>query len=240
MEQTSEEQAAFESAQRVYFMHRDEKLAAWSWGEGLTVFLLHGWESQSGHMNAFLPYLLDAGFRILAFDAPCHGQSEGTVTDAVDYGRAVQSAVEAFGAPVAMIGHSVGSAAALFAFSQSVTLKASVHIAGPSSMERVLRRGANAAGLDEAGTQYVLQKMARQIGKPLAVMDLDHLHPGFKHPALILHDPDDREMPYTESIALSEAWSGSRLEPIAGVGHRRIIRNEYVVQSAVQFIAAAI
>ncbi len=181
--------------------------------------------------------LLQAGFRVYALDAPGHGQSEGTATDAVDFGRAVLSAVESLGMPRAIIGHSGGSAAALFAFSRGVTVHASVHLAGPSSMERVLRRGCVSASLDAAATQQVLDKMADQIGEPLAVMDLEQLRPGLRHRALILQDAEDLEIPFSESVALSQTWHGSTLEAVARLGHRRILRAPLVVERSVAFLA---
>jgi len=236
---TPENQAALAGAERVDIVHRGARLAAWIWGEGPPVLLLHGWESHAAHMAAFVPALLLGGFSVWALDAPCHGQSEGTESDAVDYGRAVLSTVETLGMPFAFIGHSVGSAAALFAFSRGATSHASVHLAGPSSMERVLRRGAAAAGLDEAATQQVLDRMAERIGEPLAVMDLHHWQSGFRHHALILHDPEDQEVPYAESVALALAWRGATLQPITGVGHRRILRDRSVVDLALNFVTAA-
>ena len=233
---TTEDQAALAGAERLEVLHGGARLAVWAWGEGPPVLLLHGWESQASHMAAFVPPLLQAGFRVWALDAPCHGQSEGTATDAVDYGRAVLGLVGTLGTPFAIIGHSVGSAAALFAFSRGVTAHSSVHLAGPSSMERVLRRGTASAGLDEAATKQVLDKMAEQIGEPLAVMDLHQLQSGFQHRALILHDPEDLEIPFSESVALAQAWQGSTLEATTRLGHRRIIRSPSVVQLAVRFV----
>lgn len=235
---TPEDLATLAGAERMGVDYLGVKLAVWSWGEGLPVLLLHGWESQASHMTAFVQPLLQAGFRVLAMDAPGHGHSEGTTTEAVDYGRAVVSVANALGS-FAFIGHSLGSAAALYAFSQGVWAHASVHVAGPSSMERVLRRGAEAAGLDDAGTRQVLERMTGQIGEPLEVMDLHRLQSGFRHRALILHDPDDREMPFAESVALADAWRDSALEPVTGVGHRRIIRELSVVESVVRFMMDA-
>jgi pimeloyl-ACP methyl ester carboxylesterase len=235
---TPEDLTRLAGSERIAVDHRGVKLAVWSWGQGLPVLLLHGWESQASHMTAFVKPLLQAGFRVLAMDAPGHGQSEGTTTEAVDYGRAVVSVVNALGS-FAFIGHSVGSAAALYAFSQGVWAHASIHLAGPSSMERVLRRGAEAAGLDDAETRQVLERMAGQIGEPLEVMDLHRLQSGFRHRALILHDPEDREMPYAESVALAEAWKGSMLEPVTDVGHRRIVREPSVVESVARFVMDA-
>jgi hypothetical protein len=48
--------------------------------------------------------------------------------------------------------------------------------------------------------------MAGQIGEPLAIMDLERLQPGLRHRALILHDAEDLEMPFSESVALAQAW----------------------------------
>lgn len=232
-----EDQATLASGARLEVVHRGLRLAAWSWGDGPPVLLLHGWESHAGHMASFVPALLQAGFSAYALDAPAHGQSEGTETDAVDFGRAVLSAVKSLGIPSAIIGHSVGSAAALYAFCHGVTVHASVHLAGPSSMERVLRRGCLAAGLDEAATQRVLDKMAGQIGEPLAVMDLERLQPGLRHRALIMHDSEDLEIPFTDSMALSQAWHGSILEAVTHLGHRRILRAPTVVDRSVAFLA---
>lgn len=236
---TPEDHAALATAVRIDVDHLGTRLALWAWGRGLPVLLLHGWESRASHMAAFVPALVQAGFRVLALDAPCHGHSEGTATDAVDYGRAVVSTVDAVGTPFAIIGHSVGSAAGLYAFSRGVWPHASVHLAGPSSMERVLRRGSALAGLDDVGTQQVLERMTGQIGEPLEVMGLQRLQPGFRHRALILHDPKDREMPYEESVALAQAWDGSTLQPVEGVGHRRILREPHVVESVARFVVDA-
>jgi pimeloyl-ACP methyl ester carboxylesterase len=235
---TPDDQAALAGAERIDVRHRGTKLAVWSWGHGLPVLLLHGWESQASHMAGFVGPLVQAGLRVLAMDAPGHGHSEGTTTEAVDYGRAVVSVVNALGS-FAFIGHSVGSAAALYAFSQGAWAHASAHLAGPSSMERVVRRSAAAAGLDDAGAQQVLERMAGQIGEPLEIMDVHRLQAGFRHRALILHDPDDRAMPYAESVALSKAWQGSTLEPVAGVGHRRIVQEPSVVEVVVRFVMDA-
>lgn len=235
---SDEDSQALASGARHEFLHAGLKLAAWSWGNGdSTVLLLHGWESRASHMAAFVTPLLKAGYRVVAFDAPGHGDSEGSVSDAVDYGRAVISAVAALGKPAAVIGHSVGSAAALYAFSHELTVHASVHIAGPSSMERVLRRGAVAAGLSDQGVAEFLSLMTRQVGEPLSVMDLSNLSDGLKHPSLIIHDQQDKEMPYSESVELTNSWPLSTFMSVQGVGHRRILRDDDTILLATHYLA---
>lgn len=234
---TPADQEALETAVRNHVPHAGRQLALWSWGSGAPVWLLHGWESRAAHMAGFVAPLVQAGWRVLALDAPAHGDSGGDWSDAVDYGRSLLSLADAMGAPVATIGHSVGSAASLYAFSHGLQVCASVHLAGPTSMERALRRGAAAAGLDDEAIEEVLRRMTARIGVPLAVMDLEQYASGLIHRALILHDPDDPEVPFAESVALSDAWPESVLQALPGVGHRRVLRAPAVLNAVVEFLA---
>ena len=61
-------------------------LAATSWGAGPTVLLAHGWNSRGSHWISFIEALNAAGFRAVAVDAPAHGDSPGTQTNAFHYG----------------------------------------------------------------------------------------------------------------------------------------------------------
>lgn len=62
---------------------------------------------------------------------------------------------------------------------------------------------------------------------------------GLTHPRRLALTPEDREMPYAESVALAQAWPGSMLEPVAGLGHRRMLRDPSLVARAVRFLTDA-
>ncbi|MGK2871090.1 MAG: alpha/beta fold hydrolase [Alphaproteobacteria bacterium] len=227
---------ALSGATRHTVDYRGVALAAWSWGDGAPVLLLHGWEGRGSRMAAFAPALAQAGFRAIALDAPAHGDSQGEITDVVDYGKAVAATVDQFGPVTAVIAHSVGSPAAQYAFAHGVRASASIHISGPVSLMRVLRRAGAMAGLDGAGMAHLEALFVAHLGAPLEVMELDALRAGMIHPALILHDPDDLEMPVDESRALARAWPGSALSLAPGLGHHRIVRSPSVIKLAVDFI----
>jgi pimeloyl-ACP methyl ester carboxylesterase len=233
---SAEDMLALSGAIRHTIEHGSTSLAAWSWGEGPPVLLLHGWESRASHMAGFVPELIRAGLRAIALDAPAHGESDGDTTDVMDYGRAVTSAAAHFGPLAAVIAHSVGSAAALYAYAHGVRVGASVQLCGPASLTRVLRRGGAAGGLDAAGIARLEVLMAEHLGSPLGEMELSSLYAGMVHPALILHDPEDRELCVSESHTLAAAWPGSTLSLVPGLGHRRILRDPSVISSAVGFI----
>jgi hypothetical protein len=56
-------------------------------------------------------------------------------------------------------------------------------------------------------------------------------------PALVIHDHDDREVPFASGVALGRAWRGARMVRTRGLGHRAILRDAGVVQDALDFIA---
>ncbi|MFZ6745079.1 alpha/beta fold hydrolase [Undibacterium sp. JH2W] len=235
-QETEDDKKALIKARPVSIPYAGLKLRAWTWGQGPQVLLLHGWESRASHMAGFVAPLLQAGFGVTALDAPAHGASPGETSNVLDYGKAVVALAQHIGPLTATISHSVGSAASLYAFAQGVQVKASVHLCGPASLTRVFQHAARAGGLDEAATIQLEEMLASSIGAPLSSMDLSQLQHGMRHPALIMHDPEDKEMPYSESQALAAAWPQASLVACAGTGHRRILRTPEIYAAAVSFI----
>jgi pimeloyl-ACP methyl ester carboxylesterase len=231
------EVAVLESGTRAEIGFGSETLVVWSWGEGPTVLLVHGWGGQASKFSPFIPALAHAGFRAVAMDAPAHGYSTGTHLVVTEFGKAVGAVAESIGGIAAVIAHSVGSAASQYAFSRGLQASASVHIAPASSLRRVLDRFAAGVGLAPEHRPELHRRLEACIDGPLELMEAENLRVGFKHPALIYHDPADAIMPYLEGEHLATAWADARLEPVPEVGHNRIIRNANVVNNTVTFIA---
>lgn len=231
------EDASIPGAAPISFLHGDKNLRGQIVGDGpKTVLLVHGWESRAGHMLGFLPELRHAGFRVALFDGPAHGNSDGKRSHVAEMGKAVLSAREAIGKIDAVIAHSAGSPAALYAMTHGLHVDASVHIAGPASFERVLQRFAAACGLDESGFVRFRGLVHEALGIDPGLLEEDRIVHGLKHPALLIHDEGDKEVPFEESSRLHERWPGSRLHPVRGLGHRRIIQDADVVGTTVAFL----
>lgn len=213
---------------------QDHRLATWNWGHlGPRVLLVHGWESRASHWHAWVHPLLRAGFQVTAVDNLAHGASTGDAANALLWGQGLLAIQHAVGPIHATIGHSAGSAATLYAFAHGLKVDASVHIAGPSSLQRVATGFALAMGLAREDIGAYRAGLEAQLGFPMSEMDIPALRGGLRHPALILHDPQDKEVPFSESLALHEAWPLSQLTPVEGVGHRRILRAPEVIAQVV-------
>lgn len=240
-ELTEVEEQLLRSGTPQSFRSGDDTLAGWSWGTtGPRILLVHGWDSRGSHLGQWVAPLRRAGFQVWAFDGPAHGDSTGKQSSVVHYGKALLEIGRTYGPFSGLVAHSVGSPAALYAFHNGMRVCSSVHIAGPASLERVIHRFAQAAGLDAAGTSQLHRLTEAHIGQPIVSMELDALIEGFRHPALLLHDPTDREVPYAESCALAEMWRGAQLVAIPGAGHRRIIAHPQAIAAAVAHLASTI
>lgn len=215
---------------------RDGTLATYGWGRGPVALLVHGWCGRATQFQALVPALVAAGYRAVAFDAPAHGASDGKHATVVDFGEAVLAVAGHVGPVAALVGHSMGSPSALYAFARGLTVERSVHVSGVASLVWAVQRLARALGLPRDDLPALRGLIERFIEAPLESMDLAVLQPGFRHPGLLLHDPADPEVPYGDSEALLAHWPGATLQPQAEAGHTRILRDPRTIEAVTAFL----
>ena len=56
---------------------------------------------------------------------------------------------------------------------------------------------------------------------------------------LLIHDKVDKVLPYKNSIAVQEKWNNSELLTIEKIGHYKMLWNEHVINSIVNFLEPA-
>lgn len=215
---------------------RGGTLATYGWGEGPLVLLVHGWCGRATQFQALVPALVAAGYRAVAFDAPAHGSSDGRQATVTDFGEAVLAVAGHLGPIAALVGHSMGSPAALYAFARGLAVERSVHVSGVASLVWATQRLAGALGLPPGELPALRAHIEAFIKAPLESMDLEVLRQGFRHPALLLHDPADPEVPYGDSEALAAHWPAARLQPLAEAGHTRILRDPRTIAAVRAFL----
>ncbi|MFY1663428.1 alpha/beta fold hydrolase [Pseudomonas sp. Pseu.R1] len=222
------------------FLEVDEqRIAFWMFGSGPIALLMHGWCSRGSHLAGYVKPLLAAGYSVVLFDAPGHGHSSGTFSSIIHTGRVVLKLAEHLGGIHALIAHSAGSTAALWALANGLIVRRSVHICGPTSLSAVVLDIARSHGLNDRETEAFCIWAEDFMGASLHSLDLPALSMGLKHPGLLIHDVDDPVVPMAQSNALHVIWTRSTLMETSGLGHRRILSDAHVISSAVEFLGSS-
>ena len=58
-------------------------------------------------------------------------------------------------------------------------------------------------------------------------------------PSLLIHDTNDTDIPWQEGEAVARAWNDAKFIKTSGLGHRRILRDDFVIETTVAYIKEA-
>lgn len=220
------------------------RVEGWSWGEGPTVLLMHGWGGHAGQLHAFVKPLVARGLRVLAFDAPSHGASEAsrrggqrvTFFEFAEALRVVTREVELAG----VIAHSGGCAAIALALREGWRAPAKLLFVSPFALpSESITPFANAIGASESVTREFRSGVERHLGITWPMLDVPNLPTELKtSKLLVVHDVEDREVPYDHGETVAASWPGAQMHTTHGLGHRRVLSDSFVVARAVDFLSA--
>lgn len=252
------ELAVRESAERFELATEHGRAVAWVWGRtqhadtGVpTVYMLHGWEGRASQLGSFVEPLRAAGFRVIAVDAPGHGEAPGRSSSIVALGAALIAAVERWGAGdelgAGVISHSAGAISTTWALSREMPAQdmpsrgLPVHraffVAPGADILSYTRQVGDLLGLSSAATAELVRSIERKVGVGLAELDALRRAPEMSVPLHVVTDRQDRETPLPAVEKLVRAWPGATLRVTEGLGHRRILRDPEVVEEAVRHFA---
>jgi pimeloyl-ACP methyl ester carboxylesterase len=218
-----------------------QDLAVWEWGPERTpaVLLVHGWGSRAGRFSVMGRGLVEAGHRVVAYDAPAHGRSTGQLASVVEFARALRAVADQVGPVESLVGHSLGGAAIVLALRDGLVAQRVVLLAAPADVTRFATAFADHLRLTEATRQAMRRNLERRLRARWDELHLPAIVRRLRVPALLLHDRGDPDVPYRHAEEIAAAWPGARLLATEDLGHRAILRDASVVRSTVAFLAGA-
>jgi len=232
----------FLDAHASFVEHRGRQLASWRWGppEAPAVLLVHGWGGYAAQMRGFVAPLLAAGYRVIAYDQPAHGLSEGRLSALPDFADALPAIAANYGnrpggGVHAVIAHSLGAVALAFAHARGLALERAVLVSPPSDLVGYSRRFARWYGMAEPLRRAMQAATEERFGVRWSEFEIERLAPRLKAPALVIHDRGDAVVPWAQGAALARTWPGARLLSTDGLGHRRILESEPALRAAADF-----
>ncbi len=207
------------------------------------VLILHGFQSAASRMSTLVARTLEAGFEVITFDAPAHGESTGKRLMPAQYVAAVHAVAQHFGGVDALVGHSFGGLVAAVSVSgSSVT-----GIADLPACPLVLLASPNAASVPLQGANELLRVPTRlqprvfeafteAMGYTPQEVSLAMMMREYDSPVLIVHDTRDEVVPATEAQAYAAVLSDVDLYLTTGLGHHRLTRNPHVADYVSEFL----
>src|SRR5262245_12740123 len=75
-----------------------------------------------------------------------------------------------------------------------------------------------------------------RFGVPWEELEIARMAPRLAARALLIHDRDDRMVPWTQGRAFAQHWPGARFLLTAGLGHGRILQDDGIVRAIADFI----
>ncbi|MDQ4080910.1 MAG: alpha/beta fold hydrolase, partial [Gemmatimonadota bacterium] len=206
------------------------------WGTGPRVLLAHGWEGTARDMVPIANALAACGRSVTVFDMPAHGRSDGRTTTLPEMARALSAVADAVGTPEAVVGHSLGAAAAVLALRDGLGASHAALLAPVAEPWLFVRRLAELLAFSEERYAGLIERISERAGITLKSVDGVTVARTLEARALIVHDPADRQVPFAHGEALASAWPRATLHALEGTGHRRPLVDDRAVELVMKHV----
>lgn len=220
---------------------KDVRTYRWGSGEN-PVLMVHGWQSRGSRFAAFVPELEAHGFSAITFDSPGHGDSGGNATTILEYRQIIRQLAETYGDFRAVVAHSFGVTCATFAMRNGVRADRLVSVSGVCDFWHLVVQFGNQVRLNERVRVDLRRRIEEELfpGEPdiWNRFSVDYEPAALTAPILAIHDDQDDMVPLAQAEKIVTAYGEqAQLITTHGLGHRRILSDRAVLDSALAFLA---
>ena len=197
-----------EKAQKFSVLASGKRIQCYSWGRGPVILLIHGWAGRCTQFRKFIEAFTELGYRVVGFDGPAHGKSEGKKTSIDEFYEALKSIYKVTGDPVAVICHSFGGSAALFSAKQGLPVKKLINIASPTIGDEIINTYLRTINASPSTGEYFKKYVTRKTGKTFddytSLSFIKHIKQDLS--LLLVHDENDTEVYLSHAEALKAIY----------------------------------
>lgn len=219
-----------------------------SWGAGPVVLCAHGWNAWWQHFSVYVQPLVDAGLRVVAWDAPSHGDSAPGEFGAGQSGMpdlrdAILAVAEAVGPDQVhgVIAHSGATLATMNAMVRGFRPERVVFVSTSVKGSDQISYFSQMLGWGPRTVERAFELIADEFQVDLAEWELDERLAGSElelPPLLMLHHAHDAQTPLAAARHLAEIWPDARLRVTEDYDHHRLLWAPWTVDQAVDFLQA--
>jgi pimeloyl-ACP methyl ester carboxylesterase len=224
---------------RLPFAGGDLAITTWGNNDRPAVLLMHGWGGARAQMTGFVDPLLFAGYRVVAYDQPAHGESDGKMTNLLEIAPTLDLIAKQEGPFYAVIAHSFGTLIASYAlvkrnFPPPARL---VYLGAFNRLMDSLPRFQVQAGFSDEIMEGLHSLLYENFERAvLESITNESLTPQIDIPALMFHAVNDNVTPIEDSRAIARVWMHAHLFEIDGMGHRGALQSKIIHEQVVKFL----
>jgi hypothetical protein len=215
------------------------KLSCYEWGSGEKLILIvHGWDAKALDFYKMIPELVNHGFRVVAFDGPAHGQSEGELTSMIHFKEILPDIIATIGKPFGIVAHSMGAAASSHLLIESdISVERFVQLTMPLNPEHFFETVFKFMKVPRKLQRLFMIEIEKVSGESIKNYNLLERKGKMKvDKVLNIYEEHDDEVPLDHvAIYLKKHPDFSSIK-VSGVGHNRVMKDKNVIEAVVKFL----
>lgn len=236
---STREKAAANMADASFIVVNGLKIRVWSWGQGPTVLFIHGWSGRGTQISSFVYPLNQAGFKVMSFDLPAHGHSEGKRTNAFDISQSISEVIKRIDNLHSVITHSFAGLIFGYYYHPEIPLKNGVMICPPATLDTAFKQFTESLELPQSVETYVLQTLKHDFGDDVfEKLSLITNVTKITQPILVVHDKEDDIVPIESGKQIANALPHGTMYETSDLGHHKILHDKTVIDRVLQHIRA--
>ena len=216
------------------------RMQLFHWGEQgrPVVMLVHGWSGRGAQLGAFAAPLVEAGYHVIAFDAPAHGSSDGKWTTLFRIAEVQKRIIDLYGMPHAIVSHSFGCLVTAYSVRHySLPIKNLIMISSPTTVDYLIDKFVKTLRIPNHIRDAFIRRFKAEYGEDLyEQVAADRNLQSYQERLLIIHDKNDRDVKWQCSELLKQARPDAKVVYTEHLGHRRILRDKAVIKLLLAFI----
>lgn len=233
----------FDKAEKLTVEVEGMTLRGYRWNKGgrQKILILHGMHSSSRNFERYVKPLVDKDMEVMAFDAPAHGYSDGSQVTVMQYREMVAHIFEAYGPIDGYLSHSFGGLA--------ITLSFEILPPGPESKVVLIAPATETVTAIDIFFSFLgLKEKVRKLFDGIIIEKGGHSPDWYSVKRVIskinarilwFQDTNDEVTPMNDMKSIIDAaYPNIEFVITENWGHRRIYREQSVIDRSVEFLAS--
>lgn len=223
--------------EKVFIPSINKEVVVYKYGESeKKILLVHGWSGRGTQLHKIAEELLKNGFSTVSFDAPGHGKSSGNSTIMIEFIASILFLESKYGKFEGAVGHSLGGISLLNATKSGLKINYLITIGSADIIKDIIDDFIFKLDLNTKFCALLQNHFEKKFGASMNSFSAFLSAKEIDIPVLIIHDNDDAEVDVKCGINIHRNLKNGQLMLTKGLGHRKILGNEDVIEKVVDFL----